>query len=251
MLSKNDIKNIKSLGLKKNRTEKGLFVAEGHKLVGELLKSHECLLIAALEEWIAQNRSVRASRIECVSPELLKQASLMQAPQDVIGIFRIPQTNPDLSIATRNLVLALDTVQDPGNLGTIVRIADWFGIKDIFCSQGTADLYNPKAVQATMGAMARVRVHYIDLDRELARMAGKVPVYGTFLDGKDMYDCSLGNHGIIIMGNEGNGISDSTARFVSDRLFIPNWPLGAPTSESLNVAVATSVICAEFRRRAR
>lgn len=251
MLSKNDIKNIRSLGMKKSRTEKGLFIAEGHKLVEELLKSFECVLVAGLDEWIGSHPRIKAARIESVSAETLRQASLLQTPQDVIAIFRIPQTRSDMGIASKELVLALDTVQDPGNLGTIVRIADWFGIKHIFCSQGTADIFNPKAVQATMGAMARVNVHYVNLGKELAQIAGKVPVFGTFLDGNDMYDCRLSENGIIVMGNEGNGISHEVGKFVSDRIFIPNWPKGAETSESLNVAVATSVICAEFRRRAR
>lgn len=251
MLSKNDIKTIKSLGLKKTRNEKGLFLAEGHKLVEELLKSFECVLVAGLEEWISGRKGINAARIECVSQDQLRQASLLQAPQDVIAVFRIPKSSPDMGVAARELVLALDTVQDPGNLGTIVRIADWFGIREIFCSQGTADIYNPKAVQATMGAMARVRVHYVDLEKELAGMAGKVAVYGTFLDGRDMYECNMSNSGIIVMGNEGNGISPKIARQVTDRIYIPNWPKGAETSESLNVAVATSIICAEFRRRAR
>lgn len=251
MLSKNDIKTIKSLGLKKSRLEKRLFIAEGHKLVEELLKRFECTLIVALDEWIREKGNIRAGRIECVSPDILKQASLLQTPQDVIGIFRMPDQKADISIAATELVLALDTVQDPGNLGTIIRVADWFGIKHIFCSQGTADLYNPKTVQATMGAMARVSVHYTDLCRDLAAIHGQIPVYGTFLDGKDMYDCELENRGIIVMGNEGNGITDQVGKYISDRLFIPNWPKGAETSESLNVAVATSIICAEFRRRAR
>jgi TrmH family RNA methyltransferase len=148
----------------------------------------------------------------------------------------------------RSLCLALDDVQDPGNLGTIIRIADWFGIEDIFCSRGTVDVYNPKVVQATMGAIARVRVHYVDLPEFIASM-GSTPVYGTFLDGKDMYGCQLSGNGLIVMGNEGNGISGEIERMVNNKLYIPNYPAERATSESLNVAVATAIVCAEFRRR--
>jgi TrmH family RNA methyltransferase len=147
------------------------------------------------------------------------------------------------------LCLALDNVQDPGNLGTIIRIADWFGIKNIFCSIGTADAYNPKTVQATMGAIGRVRVHYLDLPRYIASLNGKAPIYGTFLDGENIYKKELRNKGIIIMGNEGNGISNECSALVNERLFIPNYPAGCETSESLNVSVATAIICSEFRRR--
>ncbi len=151
--------------------------------------------------------------------------------------------------AAKNLVLALDDVQDPGNLGTIMRIADWFGIKDIFCSKGTADIYNPKAVQATMGAISRVKIHYTELAKEIASLPASVPVYGTFLEGDIIYDTELSGNGVIIMGNEGNGISREVGKTINRKLYIPNWPAGAATSESLNVAIATAIVCAEFRRR--
>ena len=146
-------------------------------------------------------------------------------------------------------MLALDDVQDPGNLGTIIRIADWFGIHHIICSTGTADAFSPKVVQATMGAIARVKIHYTDLPSYLSTLPKGTPVYGTFLEGDDIYTLPLSDHGIIVMGNEGNGISPATAKAVTDKLFIPNWPEGAKTSESLNVAVATAITCSEFRRR--
>jgi len=146
------------------------------------------------------------------------------------------------------LCLALDEVQDPGNLGTIIRIADWFGIEHIFCSQGTADVYNPKVVQATMGALARVHVHYVNLS-ELIDSLPDIPVYGTFLDGTNIYEQELSQTGIIVMGNEGNGISPEVRKVINRRLYIPNYPANRPTSESLNVAVATAITCAEFRRR--
>lgn len=250
MLSKNDIKNIKSLELKKFRDEKRLFVAEGHKLVGELLGVFKCVLLAATDEWLAGNGRIPADRVEAVTADELKRASLLRSPQDVLAVFCIPDDKAAMKeAAAKNLVLALDDVQDPGNLGTIVRIADWFGIKDIFCSKGTADIYNPKAVQATMGALSRVKIHYTELADEIAALPASVPVYGTFLDGETIYDTKLSGNGVIIMGNEGNGIGREVGKTVNRKLYIPNWPAGAATSESLNVAIATAIVCSEFRRR--
>ena len=148
-----------------------------------------------------------------------------------------------------NLTLALDDVQDPGNLGTIIRIADWFGIDTIYCSEETVDAWNPKVVQATMGSSARVKLHYTNLAEYLEGLQDAVPVYGTFLDGNNLYTEELSAAGIIIMGNEGNGISDSVERHVTKRLLIPSYPAERPTAESLNVAIATAITCAEFRRR--
>ena len=250
MLSKNDIKNIKSLEHKKFRTEKGLFIAEGHKTVLELTGKFSCALLAATQDWLDCHRNIPAERIESVTTDELKRASLLQSPQDVLAVFRIPKSEIKMSdTAQNNLVLALDDVQDPGNLGTIIRLADWFGIKDVFCSKGTADIYNPKAVQATMGALARVRVHYTDLKQSIKELPESVPVYGTFLDGEIIYDTKLSANGVIIMGNEGNGITPEIKQSVTHKLYIPNWPKGAPTSESLNVAIATAIVCSEFRRR--
>ncbi|MBO7436948.1 MAG: RNA methyltransferase [Bacteroidaceae bacterium] len=250
MLSKNDIKNIKSLELKKFRDEKRLFVAEGHKLVGELLGVFKCVLLVATDEWLARQGRIPADRIEAVTADELKRASLLRSPQDVLAVFCIPDERLTMKeAAAKNLVLALDDVQDPGNLGTIMRIADWFGIKDIFCSKGTADIFNPKAVQATMGAISRVKIHYTDLVKEITTLPAPVPVYGTFLDGEIIYDTKLSDNGVIIMGNEGNGISKEVGRTVNRKLYIPNWPAGAATSESLNVAIATAIVCSEFRRR--
>ncbi|MBO4723915.1 MAG: RNA methyltransferase [Bacteroidaceae bacterium] len=250
MLSKNDIKNIKSLEHKKFRDENRLFVAEGHKLVGELLGKFKCVVLAATAEWIESHRNIPAERIEKITPDELKRASLLRSPQDVLAVFRIPDYDTTIaSAASKNLVLALDDVQDPGNLGTIARIADWFGINDIFCTKGTADIYNPKAVQATMGAIARVRIHYTDLAKELSSLPHSIPIYGTYLNGQIIYQTELSQNGIIIMGNEGNGISAEIGKAVNRRLYIPNWPAGAATSESLNVAIATAIVCSEFRRR--
>lgn len=248
MLSKNKIKYIRSLELKKNRKEEQVFVAEGHKLVGDLLGHFSCRLLVATRSWMERNPKAQADEIIEVTPDELTRASLQKAPQEVLAIFEQPSYPIQPEIATHSLCLALDDIQDPGNLGTIIRLADWFGIEDIFCSQGTVDVYNPKTIQATMGALARVKLHYCHLPSLIASLEN-VPIYGTFLDGDNIYDKPLSSHGIIVMGNEGNGVSAEVAKLVNERLYIPNYPPQRETSESLNVAMATGIICAEFRRR--
>lgn len=248
MLSKNKIKYIRSLEQKKYRKEEKAFLAEGHKLVDDLSGHFECRLLAATSTWLESHPDIKADEIVEVSEEELKKASLLKTPQDVLAVFRIPETDPGTRDIAGSLCLALDDVQDPGNLGTILRTADWFGIRHVFCSIGTADAYNPKTVQATMGALARVRIHYCDL-KDLIGTLPDMPVYGTFLDGKNIYGQELTPHGLIVMGNEGKGISQEMEKLVNRRLLIPNYPQGEETSESLNVATATAIVCAEFRRR--
>lgn len=248
MLSKNKIKYIRSLELKKNRKEEKVFVAENHKLVGDLLGHFPCRLLLATSAWIKEHPNVKADEIIEVSPEELSRASLQKTPQEVLAVFSQPHYIIQPEVIRHSLCLALDDVQDPGNLGTIIRIADWFGIEHIFCSQGTVDVYNPKTVQATMGALARVKLYYCDLPALIASL-NEVPVFGTFLDGDNMYNEELSAYGLIVMGNEGNGVSERVSRLINRRLYIPNYPQERETSESLNVAVATSVVCAEFRRR--
>ena len=252
MLSKALLKFISSLELKKNRKESGLFVAEGRKTVTDLIEAGIIAeKIIATQEWLAENRLQCNAQVIEVTDDELKRASFLRTPQGVIGIFRQPDHAIDTEAPASSLCLALDNIQDPGNLGTIIRIADWFGIEDIFCSTGTADAYNPKTVQATMGALGRVRIHYTDLPRLLESLNGKVPVYGTFLDGNDIYAEELTPCGIIVMGNEGNGISPECKAHINKRLLIPSYPAERPTSESLNVSTATAIICGEFRRRTR
>ena len=180
---------------------------------------------------------------------IYKRASLLKTPQQVLAVFRQPDEKTDISVISHSLCLALDDVQDPGNLGTIVRLADWFGIEHIFCSPNTVDIYNPKTVQATMGGIARVRLHYTPLP-EFIRSLKDIPVYGTFLDGENMYGQPLSKNGLIVMGNEGNGIGKEVEALINRKLYIPNYPASRETSESLNVAIATAVVCAEFRRQA-
>ena len=247
-ISKNKIKYIRSLEQKKTRREEGVFVAEGPKLTGDLLGHFHCRYLAATAEWMNAHPLVEADEKDMATPEDLQRASLLKTPQDVIAVFEQRNEVTDTCVIERELCLALDDVQDPGNLGTIIRIADWFGIEHIFCSLGTADVYNPKVVQATMGALARVHVHYLSLT-ELIESLNEVPVYGTFLDGTNIYRQSLSETGLIVMGNEGNGISSDVRKLINRKLYIPNFPAGRSTSESLNVAVATAITCAEFRRR--
>ncbi|MBR4380150.1 MAG: RNA methyltransferase [Bacteroidaceae bacterium] len=247
-ISKNKIKYIRSLEQKKTRREEGVFVAEGPKLTGDLLGRFHCRYLAATAEWMNAHPLVQADEKDIANLEDLQRASLLKTPQDVIAVFEQRNEATNTSVIERELCLALDDVQDPGNFGTIIRIADWFGIEHIFCSLGTADVYNPKVVQATMGALARVHVHYLSLT-ELIEGLKEVPVYGTFLDGTNIYKQSLSETGLIVMGNEGNGISAEVRKLINRKLYIPNFPAGRSTSESLNVAVATAITCAEFRRR--
>ena len=256
MISKNRLKYVRSLEMKKYRKAEGVFVAEGHKLVGDLLDVFECKYLAAISEWLSANAAwverQRRSGVEVdeVTDEELKRASFQETPQQVLAVFKQLTYEVDVNeVARKQLCLVLDDVQNPGNLGTIVRLADWFGIEHIFCSKGCADIYNPKTVQATMGGIARVQVHEADLPELLSRLDKDIPVYGTFLDGENMYGKELENRGLIVMGNEGKGVSKEVAAFVTERLYIPNYPEGRETSESLNVAIATAIVCAEFRRR--
>lgn len=252
MLSKAKIKLIQSLEQKKKRREERLFVAEGPKVVGDLLSNFPCRLIVAEAAWIASHPEVRAAEVIEATSDELRKASFLKAPQEVLALFELPTYATPHDAASKELCLALDDVQDPGNLGTIIRVADWFGIRHIFCSIGTTDAFSPKTIQATMGAVARVQVHYVNLCdflRDTRQEKPSTPIYGTFLEGNNIYKEPLTTHGIIIMGNEGKGISRQIQELVTHKLFIPNYPEGCATSESLNVAIATAITCAEFRRK--
>lgn len=251
-LSKNKIRYIHSLEQKKFRRQENAFVAEGHKSVGDLLTAGcTARLIIATEEWRCP--VTLSDKTECitVTEEELKKASLLLTPQQVLGVFTMSGQDslPPADTIEKELCLCLDGVQDPGNLGTIIRTADWFGIRHIICSQTTADAFNPKVVQATMGSIARVRICYTDLTGWLPSLPEGTPVYGTMLEGDDLYSATLSDHGIIVMGNEGNGISEEVGTLLTQRLLIPPYPTCNKTAESLNVSIATAIICAEFRRR--
>ena len=245
MISKNQIKFIKQLELKKYRQREGLFVAEGPKVVGDLMTRYRPTAVYATDDYTPPC----AAEVLRISDDELRKVSFLQHPQQVVALFPLPshQMLPP-SASTTELTLALDGVQDPGNLGTIIRIADWFGINRIVCSEETADAWNPKVVQATMGSIARVDISYTDLAAWIDQQPEGTPVYGTLLDGDDIYAQELSEGGVIIMGNEGKGLTEKVRRRVTRRLLIPSYRKD-DTAESLNVAIATAIVCSEFRRR--
>jgi TrmH family RNA methyltransferase len=248
MLSKNKIKLIKSLDNKKQRNESGLFLVEGNKLVSDILPFFECELLVAKPSWIAVQGDLNVKELIAVEDDEIKKASLLKNPQDVIAVFVQRKVSFDKEMLCHGLSLLLDGIQDPGNLGTIIRIADWFGIKNVVCSPDTSDIYNPKTIQATMGGIAHVNIFYEPL-AELLQEWTELSVYGTFLEGKNIYCEKLNSSGLIVMGNEGNGISPSLEKYITHRLHIPSFPSETLPTKSLNVAVATAVTCAEFRRQ--
>ena len=253
MLSKNKIKLIQSLNRKKDRDENGLFLVEGNKMVEEAIASGyiiETLIFTnKFFDQFPHIKQISAELIE-TDKESIQRASLLQNPQDAMAIVRKPTSKiPELSLQTE-LYLSLDFIQDPGNLGTILRIADWFGIHAVICSENTVDVFNPKVVQASMGAIFRVKTIYTDLSRFIEdSVKQQIPVYGTFMDGENIYTTQLSKNGIIVMGNEGNGISEEISPMISRRITIPNFSDSVNKSESLNVAIATSICCSEFRRK--
>ncbi len=243
-VSHNEIKFVKSLEHKKFRDENGLFVVEGEKMVSE-----------ALASTFGVEKVYRADETGSAT---MARLSLLSSPSPALAIVRKP-ADIDIgnihSVPCKGLFLALDGIRDPGNLGTIIRTADWFGIDAVFASKDTVDIFNPKVVQSTMGAIFRVKFHYCDVsDLCKAAVAAGGNVYGTFLDGEDMYakDLATGktSPSVIVIGNESKGISPEVGKLVTDRLFIPSWPRDDRGSESLNAAVATAITIAEFRRRA-
>ena len=255
MISKNKIKYLKSLEMKKHRQAESVFVAEGPKIVGDLLNAgFEATYLAVVEcsdfASLLQNFDLNGVQIDFVTADDLRKVSSLEAPQQVLAVLKQPIWQLDSNVASKELCLALDEVQNPGNLGTIIRLAAWFGIEHLFCSKGCADVYNSKTVQATMGGLAHVKVHYVDLVEMIGNMPNGTPVYGTFLDGENLYGRQLEQRGLIVMGNEGRGVSKEVENLVTEKLFIPNYPAERESTESLNVAIATAIVCAEFRRRA-
>ena len=294
-ISKAQVKFVRSLQLKKVRDAEGLFVAEGEKCVEELRRGFELVYyIQTAEKPQAEPRpatpdrtqtGLRPDRILLATPTEIEQMSSLKTPQGVIGVFRKPVSEA-VCQSKAGLILVLDGIQDPGNLGTIIRTCDWFGVHEIVCSRDTADCYNPKVVQATMGALARVKVRYVDLVEWLEGIRNQesgIRIYGTLLDGKNMYevlDRTLGTRAnevhadrraeagvarqfsgavltnasslpnAIIMGNEGNGISAEVRKFITDPIYIPTYPNKETSDvvESLNVSIATAIVLAEFRR---
>jgi len=286
-ISKAQVKFVRSLQLKKVRDAEGLFVAEGEKCVEELRRGFELVYYIQTAEKPLPNLPPKGQEVATLiaTPTEIEQMSSLKTPQGVIGVFKKPVSEV-VCQSKAGLILVLDGVQDPGNLGTIIRTCDWFGVHEIVCSRDTADCYNPKVVQATMGALARVKVRYVDLVEWLEGIRNQesgIRIYGTLLDGKNMYevlDRTLGTRAnevhadrraeagvarqfsgavltnasslpnAIIMGNEGNGISAEVRKFITDPIYIPTYPNKETSDvvESLNVSIATAIVLAEFRR---
>lgn len=250
MLSTNSIKYIKSLQQKKYRKEFGLFVAEGPRLVNDILESELTVdSVFHTEEWVP-NRKFDGIKLEMVSEKEMARISGLTTHSSIIALVKIPNYKSNYENLENSFSLALDDIQDPGNLGTIIRLADWFGIESIFCSLSTADAFSPKVIQSTMGAIARVKIVYTHLNDLLTYANGKkVHIYGAFLEGESIYTSTLEKNAIVVMGNEGNGISDSVGKLIPNRITIPSFANTGKGSESLNVAMATAVVCSEFKRR--
>ena len=240
MLSKNQIKLITSLQQKKQRIAHQLFFAEGIKVIQELVESKFELVYL----FTTQNdfQEVSNDKKISITESELKKITALATPNTCLAVFKIPN---EKMILETGLIRALDSIRDPGNLGTILRLCDWFGIDQLICSKETVDIYNPKVVQATMGSIARVNVSYIDLGSFISQ--SQLPVFGTFMDGTNIYKTDLPQEGIIIMGNEANGISPEIEKLVKNKLTIPRFGTLQKT-ESLNVATATAIILSEFRR---
>lgn len=240
MVSKNQTRLLASLQQKKYRYKYGLFIAEGLKVVKELLNSSfEPEALYTTESGILSNPKVEEVLI---TKAKIKQISALKTPSNVLAVFKIPAfRNPE----TKGLIVALDGVRDPGNLGTIIRLCDWYGVSQLLCSPDTVDVYNPKVVQATMGSLARVNVHYGVLEDFFQKI--DLPVYGAVMKGKDVYSCNLPEEGVLVMGNEANGISNGLMGYLTHKITIPRYGK-LQQAESLNVATATGVLLSEFRR---
>ena len=235
------------LRLKKHRDEKGLFVVEGHKCVADTLGHFEIVCLIASEKWLAANETLKGDVYVATKAQLDHISSLSTSP-DVIAVYKQPRYVPDETLFTRELTVLLDGVQDPGNLGTIIRICDWFGVRQIIASPACADVFNAKTVQASMGSISRVRVFYRNLV-DFIGLYQEIPVAGLLLDGNNIYSSPLPKPCFNVMGNEGNGITAEIRKLLTLRLLIPSYPPGVPTAESLNVAMATGITLSEFRRR--
>lgn len=244
MLSKAQIKLIRSLHNKKFREETGMFIAEGKRLVEDIASSS-----IKTEHIYATPRYNGDLKHIAITEDELSEISALTAPQAIIALCRVPEVTGKMPDLKEIMAIALDDIRDPGNLGTIIRIADWFGIEHVFCSEESVEAYNPKTVQATMGSIARINMYYVNLQDTLSKYKNEgVPIYGAMLNGKDVYGETLTKNGILVIGNEANGISEGVARCVTSPISIPSYAV-KEGPESLNAAVATAILCAEFKRR--
>lgn len=251
MLSNNRISFVKSLQQKKYRAEEGLFVAEGDKLVREYLQSSfEVESVYATTDWLQRNGTLIKQPTDSAGvaeKDLTRMSSLVTAPE-VLAVVKVPQYAIETSEFRKGLSLVLDGIRDPGNLGTIIRTADWFGVGNIVASEDTAEHWNPKVVQASMGSLTRVKI----VNRNLEEFFSEIQhssVYGTFMDGDNIYSSELPKDAIIVIGNEANGIREATEKFITKKIAIPSFGTSSQKAESLNAAIATALVLAEFRRR--
>lgn len=260
MLSINQGKLIRSLQQKKYREKHGMFIIEGEKTISDLtnsglLNTENTVLNCATKDWLEEteliNEDLKSRFIE-VEYDEIKKLSSMQTPPKVFSLVRIPHREFTTDMLQSDLSLAFEAIRDPGNLGSIIRTADWFGIRSIFCSKDSVDAYNPKVVQASMGGIMRVHVHYMDLPGFFTKLNRlHIPIYGTAMDGEDFYDAQVKNPGLIVFGNESKGISEELEAYFRCKIRIPDFPKGKSGSESLNIGASVAVVCSEIRRRER
>lgn len=248
-ITNNLIKMVSSLSQKKHRVEQDSFVAEGTKCVLDTIDNFNCKYLLATHEWILNHENyIKNRNVLQATRTQLNRMSQFSTASDVIAIYELPKYSLNENDIKNKLTIVLDGVQDPGNLGTIIRLSDWYGVKNIICSVDSVDAFSHKVIQATMGAISRVKIYYMDLQIFFENI-NDVNVYGTFLDGENIYGSYLDNNGIIIFGNEGKGISPKLERYINKRLLIPPYPANEITSESLNVGVAAAITISEFRRK--
>ena len=253
MVSKNTIKLIKSLALKKNRLKQNLFLVEGDKNVSEVLASNFCVEnLLATSKFLDDNKALikKAKLVTEATQQEIELASLLKNPQNSIAICTLPKSKEIPNNFKTDFCIYLDDIQDPGNLGTIIRICDWFGMNQLFCSPKTADLFNPKVIQASMGSFCRIEVFYTPFET-VAKLAKNenFPILGAFLEGENLYKQKLPKKAIVVVGNEGNGISKEVKNKIEQKIKIPEFSQNATSAESLNVSVATAIICSEFKRQ--
>lgn len=254
-LNKSIIKQIKALQKKKTRNEKRLFIVEGEKIVNELIhSSFKIETVVGVKEWIDSNVNIlnnKQIKFFYAKEEELSSISLLKTPNQVVAVAHIPESTLQIQYLSDKLTLVLDDIQDPGNLGTIIRLADWFGIQNIICSENSVEVYNPKVIQSTMGAFMRLNIFYVDLQDFIKEYKNrtKLKVYGASLAGSNIYSSELTQNGLIVMGNESHGISAELEPYIDQWITIPTFNNSCFRTESLNVSVATAIICSEFRRR--
>lgn len=254
MISKNKTKLIQSLRSKKLRLKEQLFLVEGNKNVAEVLSSHYVVEeLYATSDFLLQNQSSvqHAKLVVEVGKEAIRKASLLQNPQNSLAICRLPAEKETPKYLNDNLSIYLDEIQDPGNLGTIIRLCDWFGVDQLFCSPDSADAFNPKTIQASMGSFCRVQLVVVGFN-ELAEIAqlSHTPIYGAYLEGNNIYSETLPTKALMVVGNEGNGINALWESKIDRKIYIPSFSANAQNAESLNVSMATAIICSEFKREA-